>query len=167
MKRLFFTGWCSRKLRDRSLTVVTVSSYTEQQIIMSHPLIYCPVLLSFKNKCFSPLFQASVCNKWNANDSCWCSGCFLFKLPFNRLSLLSAFLTTLLFLLQLLTPSHTCFNTLSLSLFSFSLQYNKPSDVVVPEMVNGLKDNLDVVVSLAERHYYNCDFKMCYKLTSM
>lgn len=46
-------------------------------------------------------------------------------------------------------------------------QYNKPSDLVVPEMVNGLQDNLDVVVSLAERHYYNCDFKMCYKLTSM
>ncbi|RVE58319.1 hypothetical protein OJAV_G00208100 [Oryzias javanicus] len=46
-------------------------------------------------------------------------------------------------------------------------KYNKPSDLVVPEMVNGLQDNLDVVVSLAERHYYNCDFKMCYKLTSM
>uniref|UniRef100_A0A3Q3GCC0 Cell division cycle 16 homolog (S. cerevisiae) n=1 Tax=Labrus bergylta TaxID=56723 RepID=A0A3Q3GCC0_9LABR len=45
-------------------------------------------------------------------------------------------------------------------------KYNKPSDLVVPEMVNGLQDNLDVVVSLAERHYYNCDFKMCYKLTS-
>ncbi|TNN42053.1 Cell division cycle protein 16 [Liparis tanakae] len=45
-------------------------------------------------------------------------------------------------------------------------KYNKPSDLVVPEMVNGLHDNLDVVVSLAERHYYNCDFKMCYKLTS-
>ncbi|KAG9349579.1 hypothetical protein JZ751_028027 [Albula glossodonta] len=35
------------------------------------------------------------------------------------------------------------------------------------DTVNGLQDNLDVVVSLAERHYYNCDFKMCYKLTSM
>uniref|UniRef100_A0A8C7EYP1 Cell division cycle 16 homolog (S. cerevisiae) n=1 Tax=Oncorhynchus kisutch TaxID=8019 RepID=A0A8C7EYP1_ONCKI len=46
-------------------------------------------------------------------------------------------------------------------------KYNKPSDMVVPEMVNGLQDNLDVVVSLAERHYYNCDFKMCYKLTSI
>ncbi|XP_010786903.1 cell division cycle protein 16 homolog [Notothenia coriiceps] len=45
-------------------------------------------------------------------------------------------------------------------------KYNKPSDMVVPKMVNGLQDNLDVVVSLAERHYYNCDFKMCYKLTS-
>ncbi|CAB1346805.1 unnamed protein product [Coregonus sp. 'balchen'] len=46
-------------------------------------------------------------------------------------------------------------------------KYNKPSDMVVPEMVNGLQDNLDVVVSLAERHYYNCNFKVCYKLTSM
>ncbi|KAJ8256042.1 hypothetical protein COCON_G00199060 [Conger conger] len=46
-------------------------------------------------------------------------------------------------------------------------KYNKPSKVVVPETVSGLQDNLDVVVSLAERHYYNCDFKMCYKLTSM
>lgn len=55
----------------------------------------------------------------------------------------------------------------TLSPLSFLLQYNKPSDLVVPEMVNGLQDNLDVVVSLAERHYYNCDFKMCYKLTSM
>ncbi|XP_077473136.1 cell division cycle protein 16 homolog [Stigmatopora argus] len=45
-------------------------------------------------------------------------------------------------------------------------KYNKPSDLVVPDMVNDLQDNLDVVVSLAERHYYNCDFKMCYKLTS-
>lgn len=39
--------------------------------------------------------------------------------------------------------------------------------MVVPDIVNGLQDNLDVVVSLAERHYYNCDFKMCYSLTSM
>ncbi|KAI5621223.1 cell division cycle protein 16-like [Silurus asotus] len=46
-------------------------------------------------------------------------------------------------------------------------KYNKPSEIVVPDIVNGLQDNLDVVVSLAERHYYNCDFKMCYTLTSM
>ncbi|XP_018584715.1 cell division cycle protein 16 homolog [Scleropages formosus] len=46
-------------------------------------------------------------------------------------------------------------------------KYNKPSEVVVPDTVNGLQDNLDVVVSLAERHYYNCDFKTCYQLTSM
>ncbi|KAJ3592060.1 hypothetical protein NHX12_007190 [Muraenolepis orangiensis] len=53
-------------------------------------------------------------------------------------------------------------------LFEMKLKkYNKPRDMVVPDMVFGLQDNLDVVVSLAERHYYNCDFKMCYKLTSM
>uniref|UniRef100_A0A670J4M0 Cell division cycle 16 n=1 Tax=Podarcis muralis TaxID=64176 RepID=A0A670J4M0_PODMU len=46
-------------------------------------------------------------------------------------------------------------------------KYNKPSETLIPESVDGLQDNLDVVVSLAERHYYNCDFKMCYKLTSL
>lgn len=50
---------------------------------------------------------------------------------------------------------------------SFVFQYNKPSETVIPESVDGLQENLDVVVSLAERHYYNCDFKMCYKLTSV
>lgn len=49
----------------------------------------------------------------------------------------------------------------------FVFQYNKPSETLIPESVDGLQDNLDVVVSLAERHYYNCDFKMCYKLTSV
>lgn len=68
----------------------------------------------------------------------------------------------LLFLLDLIFPhTHIYHHTF------LPIQYNKPSDLVVPEMVNGLQDNLDVVVSLAERHYYNCDFKMCYKLTSM
>uniref|UniRef100_A0A3B4AFN6 Uncharacterized protein n=1 Tax=Periophthalmus magnuspinnatus TaxID=409849 RepID=A0A3B4AFN6_9GOBI len=53
-------------------------------------------------------------------------------------------------------------------LFEHKLKkYNKPSELVVPEMVDGLQDNLDVVVSLAERHYYNCDFKTCFKLTSV
>lgn len=46
-------------------------------------------------------------------------------------------------------------------------KYNKPGETVIPESVDGLQENLDVVVSLAERHYYNCDFKMCYKLTSV
>uniref|UniRef100_G1SV62 Cell division cycle 16 n=1 Tax=Oryctolagus cuniculus TaxID=9986 RepID=G1SV62_RABIT len=46
-------------------------------------------------------------------------------------------------------------------------KYNKPGETVIPESVDGLQENLDVVVSLAERHYYNCDFKMCYKLTSL
>lgn len=53
------------------------------------------------------------------------------------------------------------------SRLSSLLQYNKPSETVLPESVDGLQENLDVVVSLAERHYYNCDFKMCYKLTSV
>ncbi|KAK1167863.1 hypothetical protein AOXY_G10647 [Acipenser oxyrinchus oxyrinchus] len=45
-------------------------------------------------------------------------------------------------------------------------KYNKPSETMVTDTIDGLQGNLDVVVSLAERHYYNCDFKMCYKLTS-
>lgn len=52
-------------------------------------------------------------------------------------------------------------------IFIFLFQYNKPSETIIPESVDGLQENLDVVVSLAERHYYNCDFKMCYKLTSV
>ncbi|KAJ8253416.1 hypothetical protein GJAV_G00212710 [Gymnothorax javanicus] len=46
-------------------------------------------------------------------------------------------------------------------------KYNKPCKVVVPDTVSGLQENLDVVVSLAERHLYNYDFRMCYELTSM
>ncbi|MBN3277680.1 CDC16 protein, partial [Polyodon spathula] len=52
------------------------------------------------------------------------------------------------------------------TLFFLISQYNKPSETVVTDTIDGLQENLDVVVSLAERHYYNCDFKMCYKLTS-
>lgn len=100
---------------------------------------------------------------------CFClnlSSLFPFSLPFYDLAL-SPFPPTHI---NTLHPPFVHMNkhTHTHSLFtSFPLQYNKPSDLVVPEMVNGLQDNLDVVVSLAERHYYNCDFKMCYKLTSM
>lgn len=59
------------------------------------------------------------------------------------------------------------FCSLRLCLHFSVFQYNKPSETVIPESVDGLQENLDVVVSLAERHYYNCDFKMCYKLTSV
>jgi hypothetical protein len=59
-----------------------------------------------------------------------------------------------------------CYCPLTSCLNLFAFQYNKPSETVIPESVDGLQENLDVVVSLAERHYYNCDFKMCYKLTS-
>ncbi|KAM5147089.1 cell division cycle protein 16 homolog isoform 3-T3 [Callospermophilus lateralis] len=72
-------------------------------------------------------------------------------------------------LLESLPLSKLCTEEQELLRFLFEnklKKYNKPSETVIPESVNGLQENLDVVVSLAERHYYNCDFKMCYKLTS-
>lgn len=66
----------------------------------------------------------------------------------------------------ILLPSDFSLVFLSIGVF-FVFQYNKPSETLIPESVDGLQENLDVVVSLAERHYYNCDFKMCYKLTSV
>ncbi|XP_025070972.1 cell division cycle protein 16 homolog isoform X2 [Alligator sinensis] len=73
-------------------------------------------------------------------------------------------------LLESLPLSKQCMEEQELLHFLFEnklKKYNKPSETVIPESVDGLQDNLDVVVSLAERHYYNCDFKMCYKLTSV
>ena len=45
-------------------------------------------------------------------------------------------------------------------------KYSKPMDPKIPTYLDPLNDNLDVVVSLAERHFNNCDFKIAYKLTS-
>uniref|UniRef100_A0A8C5MZF8 Cell division cycle 16 n=1 Tax=Leptobrachium leishanense TaxID=445787 RepID=A0A8C5MZF8_9ANUR len=73
-------------------------------------------------------------------------------------------------LLESLPISKNCSEDQELLRFLFEnklKKYNKPSETIIPESVDGLQDNLDVVVSLAERHYYNCDFKMCYKLTSV
>ncbi|KAF3825627.1 hypothetical protein GH733_006454, partial [Mirounga leonina] len=73
-------------------------------------------------------------------------------------------------LLESLPLSKLCTEEQELLRFLFEnklKKYNKPSETVLPESVDGLQENLDVVVSLAERHYYNCDFKMCYKLTSV
>ncbi|XP_060070640.1 cell division cycle protein 16 homolog [Ylistrum balloti] len=46
-------------------------------------------------------------------------------------------------------------------------KYNKPQNQSLPNSLCALKENLDVVVNLAERHYYNCEFRDCYKITSM
>lgn len=46
------------------------------------------------------------------------------------------------------------------------LQYDKPDEAKVPESLEVLSSNLDVIVNLAERHYYNCNFRECYKLTN-
>ncbi|XP_064348983.1 cell division cycle protein 16 homolog isoform X3 [Camelus dromedarius] len=73
-------------------------------------------------------------------------------------------------LLESLPLSKLCTEEQELLRFLFEnklKKYNKPSETAIPESVEGLQENLDVVVSLAERHYYNCDFKMCYKLTSV
>uniref|UniRef100_A0A8C4MVI7 Cell division cycle 16 n=1 Tax=Equus asinus TaxID=9793 RepID=A0A8C4MVI7_EQUAS len=73
-------------------------------------------------------------------------------------------------LLESLPLSKLCTEEQELLRFLFEnklKKYNKPSETVIPQSADGLQENLDVVVSLAERHYYNCDFKMCYKLTSV
>ncbi|XP_012590321.1 PREDICTED: cell division cycle protein 16 homolog [Condylura cristata] len=73
-------------------------------------------------------------------------------------------------LLESLPLSKLCAEEQELLRFLFEnklKKYNKPSETVAPEAADGLQENLDVAVSLAERHYYNCDFKTCYKLTSV
>lgn len=45
-------------------------------------------------------------------------------------------------------------------------QYDKPKDHRVPGTLACLKDNMDIVVNLAEKNYYNCDFRECYKITT-
>ncbi|XP_046543202.1 cell division cycle protein 16 homolog [Haliotis rubra] len=45
-------------------------------------------------------------------------------------------------------------------------KYNKPGDINLPSSLACLNDNLDMVVNLSERHYYNCDFRECFSITS-
>uniref|UniRef100_A0A8C4N4F7 Cell division cycle 16 homolog (S. cerevisiae) n=1 Tax=Eptatretus burgeri TaxID=7764 RepID=A0A8C4N4F7_EPTBU len=45
-------------------------------------------------------------------------------------------------------------------------KYDKPQEVSLPGSFTCLSNNLDVRVATAERHYYNCDFRSCYKITS-
>ncbi|XP_070538544.1 cell division cycle protein 16 homolog [Ptychodera flava] len=45
-------------------------------------------------------------------------------------------------------------------------KFDKPNAPSQQPGVDALHDNLDVVTNLAERHYYNCDFRTCYKITS-
>ena len=44
-------------------------------------------------------------------------------------------------------------------------QYAKPGDVGLPSSLDQLTTSADLTVSQAERHFYNCDFRECYKLT--
>ena len=47
-------------------------------------------------------------------------------------------------------------------------KYDKPADLVIPKAIeSSLKMNTDFIVSKAERHFYNCDYANCFKLTSL
>lgn len=53
--------------------------------------------------------------------------------------------------------------------FFYSLQgkkYHKPSQSVIPPKLEYLKTNVDVEASLAERHYFNCDYYSAYQLST-
>lgn len=45
-------------------------------------------------------------------------------------------------------------------------KYTKPLDFEVPSSLDHLHENLEIAAALAERHYYNCEFKSSYKITS-
>ncbi|XP_062587191.1 cell division cycle protein 16 homolog [Saccostrea cucullata] len=45
-------------------------------------------------------------------------------------------------------------------------KYDKPKEHRVPGSLSCLKTNKDIVVNVAERHYYNCDFRECHKITT-
>ena len=45
-------------------------------------------------------------------------------------------------------------------------KYDKPAELVIPPSLESLDENLDVVVNLAERHYYNCDIRESHKISS-
>lgn len=46
----------------------------------------------------------------------------------------------------------------------FLKQYDKFKDYRVSGILVCLKDNMDIVVNLVEKNYYNCDFRECYKI---
>ncbi|KAK2145256.1 hypothetical protein LSH36_692g03045 [Paralvinella palmiformis] len=45
-------------------------------------------------------------------------------------------------------------------------KYSKPGSIQISEDIQQLSSNNDVIVSLAENHYYNCDFRQAYKIAS-
>ena len=46
-------------------------------------------------------------------------------------------------------------------------KYNKPSDLKVPKtLVSTLNLNTDLIIAKAERHFYNCDYTQCHRLTT-
>ena len=52
-------------------------------------------------------------------------------------------------------------------LYENKLQNNKkPAEMKLPAPYEAVNNSLDVVVSLAEKHFINCDFQVCHKMTS-
>ncbi|RUS71238.1 hypothetical protein EGW08_021003 [Elysia chlorotica] len=45
-------------------------------------------------------------------------------------------------------------------------KYNCPKEASVPDVLAPLADNLDVIVSTAEQHLYNCNFRSAHKITA-
>jgi hypothetical protein len=46
-------------------------------------------------------------------------------------------------------------------------KYDKPKKLVVPPTISGLiETSTEFRVAKAERHFYNCDYNNCYKLTT-
>ncbi|XP_037517524.1 cell division cycle protein 16 homolog [Rhipicephalus sanguineus] len=45
-------------------------------------------------------------------------------------------------------------------------KYDKPDPSELPSELSQLSDNLDIATAVAERCYYNCDYKRCYTITS-
>ena len=52
------------------------------------------------------------------------------------------------------------------SLYTISLKkYARPEELELPAQLEPLKENNDVRVSLAERHFYNCDYRAAHQIT--
>ena len=46
-------------------------------------------------------------------------------------------------------------------------KYDKPADLMIPNKYKDLAMSLDLLVYQAERHYYNCDYAECFRLSQM
>lgn len=45
-------------------------------------------------------------------------------------------------------------------------KYDQPADLVIPDKFKSLRTNTEIQVHQAERHFYNCDYNQCFKITS-
>ncbi|EEC19496.1 cell division cycle regulator protein, putative [Ixodes scapularis] len=46
-------------------------------------------------------------------------------------------------------------------------KYDKPVLPEIPDGLNELRGNLDIATSMAEKCFYNCDYKQCFEITSV